>query len=178
MVIFLIGSERERKKGASVVASAWVPRKCPMPPTAVDFSRHSTTYEWQCLQRHETCWHFGLFILKCIFILFSWLKKMVPFCWSTLICAGSKYNTFSVWVSLGLCPEGSQGKGEVCFTLSQVCLSLQFLSEKELHGNENPLEKHPSRIFAFSVFLVHFFPKKWFQHLVLPGPEQIALQPK
>lgn len=85
--------------------------------------------------------------------------------------------TLSAYESLVLYPEGSQALGGL-FSLSQVCLSLQFLSEKELHGNENLLKQNPSWVFAFSIFLVYFFSEKLFQHLVLPGPKWIALQLK
>lgn len=119
MVIFLICSERERKKGPSIVAG---PRECLMPLTAINFSRHSTAYKWWCLLRwHKPCLNFGLFILKHVFILFSWLKT-VPFCWSILIYTGSKYNTFWVWVS-GFASWRQPG-GKKFALLSRRCPSL------------------------------------------------------
>ena len=69
VVIFLVCSEREREKGPSVVVYPLGPRKCPKPLTPINFSRHSTIYEWWCLLRCKSCLNFGLFILQCIFII-------------------------------------------------------------------------------------------------------------
>lgn len=70
VVIFLICSEREGKKGPTVVMPPLGPPKCLMPLTAISFSWHSTIYKWQCLLWCKPCLNFDLFTLKCMFILF------------------------------------------------------------------------------------------------------------